>query len=61
MNQSQKIFTDFRKKTGLTQVEAAKLFNISQTTVSFIERGLTNPSAEIVLTILKLNKKSKAA
>lgn len=61
MTHAQKIFAEYRKKTGLTQVEIAKVFGISQATVSQIEAGNTDPSADIVLKILERSKKVKAA
>ena len=57
MNQAQKIFIDYRKRTGLTQLEMSKAFNISQPTVSQIEKGVLTPSADIILNILKKQKK----
>ena len=61
MNQAQKIFTEYRKKTGLTQLEMAKAFDISQPTVSQIEKGVLTPNASIILNILNKAKKVKAA
>ena len=59
MNQSQKIFVEYRRKTGLTQREMADAFKISQANISKIERGLLIPNADIVLRILEKQKKSK--
>ena len=57
MTKAQKIFTQYRKKLGFTQVEYANLWKISQATVSLIEKGEANPTADIILTIQsKLNK-----
>jgi len=59
MNQSQKIFVEYRKKTGLTQEEMANAFGVSQANISKIERGLLVPNADIVLRILEKQKKSR--
>ena len=59
MNQSQKIFVDYRRKTGLTQEEMAKAFGVSQANISKIERGLLVPNADIVLRILAKKNKIK--
>jgi len=59
MNTAQKIFLEYRKKTGMTQAQMAKAFDISQANVSRIEKGLVIPNADIVLRILDNQKKSK--
>ena len=59
MNTAQKIFLDYRKKTGMTQVEMANAFGISQGNISKIERGLLIPNADIVLRILDKLKRVK--
>jgi len=59
MNTAQKIFLEYRKKTGMTQVEMANAFNVSQANISKIERGLLVPNADIVLRILSKLKKVK--
>ena len=59
MNNAQKIFADYRTKTGLTQSEMANAFGVSQSTVCQIEKGTVTPDAEIVLKIISKNKKKK--
>ena len=59
MNQAQKIFTDYRKGAGLTQLEMANVFGISQATVCKIEKGIVLPNSDIILRILDKNKKKK--
>ena len=59
MTQAQKIFSDYRKVTGLTQKEMANAFNISQSTVCKIEKGIVLPNSDIILRILDKNKKKK--
>ena len=61
MNQAQKIFIDYRKRTGLTQEEIANAFGISQGTVSLIENGERTPNSTIILKILGKTKKVKSA
>ena len=57
MNQAQKIFAEYRKATGLNQVEFARAMGLSQGQVSLIENGINQPTADIILKILKKKKK----
>ena len=59
MTTAQKIFTDYRRGTGLTQKEMANAFGISQATVCKIEKGIVLPNSDIILRILDKNKKKK--
>ena len=57
MNQAQKIFAQYRKDTGLSQVEFARALDLSQGQVSLIEAGKNQPTADIILKILSKKKK----
>ena len=57
MNQAQRIFTEYRKDTGLNQLEFARAMGLSQGQVSLIEAGTNQPTADIILRILEKQKK----
>ena len=59
MNQAQRIFAEYRKDTGLNQVEFARAMGLSQGQVSMIEAGTKQPTADIVLKILAKKKNKK--
>ena len=39
-------FKEYRKKAGLTQAEAAKKVGVTQSSISYWEKGKTTPSVE---------------
>lgn len=43
-----KILSELRKKQGLTAKKVAKILNIDPSTISYYERGLTEPSIDVL-------------